>query len=347
MNNDRSLTFVYGGDDFLVDRRARALFQELSHGSGEIVEEDCPLSEILSSIMTPSLFEESNVLWIREPSFFKKELADNERTLFQTFLHAASTSPDKTIIISSSSIDKRTRLFKDILAVAQPIEVAASNNADAIAEKTVLELCRENHVTISSDALQLLLCKCGPNLRLLEQEIQKLATYIIKRSSEITEDDVRLLVEDSGSGNFFDIVETFFTKPLPDVIAMFDRYFFSNQDPRPLLAALQSRNRLMIQLKTLLNAKKIRTSYNGISKTDLEHAAQTYYMNDLPKTSYNIFSQNPWYLGKLSMSLAMHPLSQLIQWQREFSQLFLTLLDTRQEPAAIFRSLATRCLSEK
>ena len=78
-----------------------------------------------------------------------------------------------------------------------------------------------------------------------------MATFVgLESSGRIEEDDVREMVPDSLDSDFFETTDVFFTGNLQSTLDSIGRYFFTNKEARPLLASLQSRNRLLIQLRT-------------------------------------------------------------------------------------------------
>src|SRR5262249_27262521 len=126
------------------------------------------------------------------------------------------------------------------------------------------------------------------------------------------------------------------------------RYFFAGHSARPLLSSLQGRNRLMIQLRVLLDSGELRLGYSGIDKGSLEAARKAYarHFGGLEeKSTFNIFTQNVWYLGKLGEKAKGLPLKKLIDFQTSFVGAFEELLRRgAQEDEAVMRELAVRCL---
>ena len=315
------MTFVYGSDDFLVDRRARIIYDKLSSGIGEIFLCDHAskttldtINKIINVIITPSLFSEENVIWIRSANFLSGTISDAEKSAIDELFNAIANVSDRKIIISASNVDKRTRMFKILINIADVIDVDEENKNISLA--TIIRgFAKENNVNIDDDAIELLQDKCGNHYRALKNEIDKLSAFIWNSKQSISRDDVMLLVDDYASDNFFEPVELFFSKKLSDCMRSIDVYLFGTQEIRPLIAALQSRNRSLIQLKSLIQQKSLNISANGVRKNDIDRAAQYYHMENFEKSGFNVFSQNPWYLNKLIQEAAKFPLTQLLNLQ--------------------------------
>ena len=55
-------------------------------------------------------------------------------------------------------------------------------------------------------------------------------------------------------GDFFEAAEAFFSGDLKWTLAALHRHFFSGGDARPVIAALQNRNRILLQVRALVDA---------------------------------------------------------------------------------------------
>jgi DNA polymerase-3 subunit delta len=349
-DNNKSVTFVYGGDDFLVDRRSRVLFGEIGGNNCEIFRADEPnriledLKNIVTSLLTGSLFADGNAMWIRGACFLgEKTLSENEKSAVSALLDALKSNHGKHVIISSASVDKRTKIFKDLLQFTKNIDLDATWEDNSV-EAMIVEFANDNGVKIDRAAVQLLHAKCGKNARLLEQEISKLSTYAIDRRSSIGENDVAEMVDFCCYGDFFEPVEKFFSDDIGSVFQSLDKYFFHDGDARPLLSAFQSRNRLLIQLRTLIDMKRIRISNDCISKNDILHAAESFHMNYPTKSTFNVFSQNVWFVSKLVPACTRFSLNKLLRFQAAFSHAFAEIIERYNEQKTVLKELAVECL---
>ena len=63
------------------------------------------------------------------------------------------------------------------------------------------------------------------------------------------------------------------------------------------------------------------------------------------KSSYNVFAQNPWYLGKLAGTGRLPTLRRLIDNQQDFISAFAEIVRRPQEQEEVLRDLAVRCLA--
>ena len=129
---------------------------------------------------------------------------------------------------------------------------------------------------MTRDAIELLIGKVNGNTRLIVEETRKLLTFSGEGAEPISERLVADLVPNFGDADFFEAADAFYSMNLSWTLEALRRHFFTQSESRPLLGSLQSRNRLLIQLRVLLDAGAIRLGGRGISKSDLESAARTY-----------------------------------------------------------------------
>jgi DNA polymerase-3 subunit delta len=183
---------------------------------------------------------------------------------------------------------------------------------------------------------------------------RKLATYALPEdagtpggeSVSITEAHVAELTPNVAEGDFFEAAEAFFSGDLKWTLAALHRHFFSGGDARPVISALQNRNRILLQVRALVDTGVARIGPRGLD--GLQGAAGAYssrFVGATEKSSFNLFTQNPWYVGKLAGGAKLPNLRRLIDNQQEFIAAFEEIIDRPREQEEVLREMATRCLS--
>jgi DNA polymerase-3 subunit delta len=346
-DNNKSVTFVYGSDDFLVDRRARVIFNSLCDGQGEIFTfdeaNDLPsaIGNAISFLDTLSLFPENQTVWLRSAYFLgESSLLTDQKDSILSLLESIRSAHDKKVVISTAKVDRRTKIFKDLTQSATIESIDVDSGAGP---NTIEQLANDNGMAMDPDAVQLLQSKCGNNARLWEQEINKLSTYICHSKSTISRKDVLSLTDDYDTGNFFEPIEKFFENDIDETFKSIDRYFFHNTDARALLSALQARNRTLIQLRMLIDSKHLKVIGNNFSKNDFIYAAKFFHMENSPKTTFNVFSQNTWYLSKLIPPVLKYKLPQLLGFQSLFTSAFDEITRYYHDQKSIIKGLVVKC----
>ena len=97
----------------------------------------------------------------------------------------------------------------------------------------------------------------------------------------------------------------------------------------------------MIQLRMLVDSGELKVSSRGIQKQELSRLADKYkrhFGDDTTKSNLNIFTQNPFYLGRLTKDVHRFSLKQLIDFQIAFAETFEGLLERPKEQEALLSS---------
>ena len=360
----KNFTFICGEDDFLVSIEGKKAFETMNAElmddlSREVIDGNAGkadevvqvVARFIAAAQTLSLFGEKKTVWLRGVTFLADSVtgraADTLEALerLQEFLETVDPQ-SVNVLITASPVDRRRSFYKWVEKTGI-FQFLKSGNAKDLGLHIQKEL-QPMGVEIAPDALSLLLEKVCGNARLALAESVKLATYVSGAGSgRIEEVDVREMVPDPFEGDFFETTDVFFTGDLSGTLDSLRRYFFTNKEARPLLASLQSRNRLLIQLRTLLDGGEIAVGYKGVDKGTLESAGERYlshYGESKAKSPLNVFTQNPWYLGKIAQQAGHLKLRKLVDFQVAFVDTFKELVRRSKEHEEVMQALAIRCL---
>lgn len=365
MPDSKPFVFVCGPDDFLVNRVGKERFEAfaadvtdefsreiLSGFAGNVGEVETAVNRFRESVQTVSMFGGKRVIWLKDVNFLADSVTGRaEGTLKQVEdLQAilGAINPDETsVVVTAAPVDRRRAFPKwcEKNADFHLVGADADGGADALGG-VVLGEARTLGVTFGDGALQLLLAKVGPNTRLLIEETHKLATYV-GDAGTIEEANVAELTPNVAEGDFFEAAEAFFSGDLRWTLSALHRHFFTGGDARPIISALQNRNRILLQIRALLDAGDVKLGPRGLDKSGFDRAAATYgahFVGATEKNSFNVFSQNPWYLGKLAGSAKLPTLRRLIDNQQEFIRAFEEIIQRPNEQEEVLRDMTVRCL---
>jgi DNA polymerase-3 subunit delta len=362
----KAFTFICGDDDYLVSERGKEWFAEQTKDiaddlskevvdgrAGNVAEVEDAINRFTSAVQTLSLFGDRKVVWLKDVNFMANsqtgkaqgtlDLLDNLKAVLEKL-----DSTQVGVLITAQPVYKVRSFYKWCQKNSDFTALAVDKNAATMYARMIQDECEQAGVTIARDAVQLLIGKVNGNSRLIVAETRKLATYVADTGEQITERLVTDLVPNFGDADFFEAADAFYSLKLDWTLQALRRHFFTNSESRPLLGSLQSRNRLLIQLRVLLDAGAIRLGGRGIAKSDLEAAARTYghhFGESEEKSNLNVFTQNPWYLGNLAATASKVPLKKLIQFQIAFAEAFEGILERPNEQEEVCRELAIKCLS--
>ena len=357
----KTFTFVCGQDDFLVGRIGRRRYEELSAEvqddfskevisgfAGNVDEVGACVSRFAESVQTVPMFGGRRVVWLKDVSFLSDTVTGRAETTLGHVEHLQSVlqgvvPAETAVLITASPVDRR-RSFIKWCEKSADFELAESGEGDALEAMAVSEAAAVG-VRFGEGALPLLLSRVGNNTRLLVEEIGKLS--VNATDGVIPETDVADLTPNAAQGEFFESAEAFFSGKLDWTLAALRRHFFAGGDARPILAALQNRNRILIQVRALADSGEARVGPRGIDGLQRAGSERAPLFKDAAseKSSYNVFTQNPWYLGKLAGGSPIPTLRRLIDNQRAFIDAFEEIIRRPQEQEEVLRDMSVRCLS--
>ena len=367
----KTFTFIGGADEFLVQRAGQQRFDALTAEAGadefsrEIVngfaanvgEVEAAVNRFREAVQTVPMFGGRRVVWLKDVNF----LADSptgraEGTLrlvadLQSLLEKID-SAEVSALVTAAPVDRRRAFPKWCEKNADFALVGGEDGGGEALAGVALAEVRSLGASFAPGAVDLLLAKVGPNTRLLVEEVRKLATYAGEPGSSpgaggavIEETHVAELTPNVAEGDFFETTEAFFSGELRWTLAALHRHFFAGGDARPVISSLQNRNRILIQLRALLDAGDVRLGPRGVD--GLPRAAGTHAAKfgeaAGEKSSHNVFTQNPWYLGKLA-GAKLPPLRRLIDNQHEFIAAFEEIIRRPNEQEEVLRAMSVRCL---
>ena len=365
MSSD-SLHVVLGDDDFLVRQRAREIFDELAEAfpddlSREIIDgrvdrvDDVEriLREAKSACQTLSLFGGGKLVWINEANFLnqsKTGAAQGSKDALDACKPFLEKLGEAKLIISACPIHRNHQFIKWLQKHSKYEDVAKQEKEEVSFRRLVEETAQECKVNFAPGAIEYLSGKIGGHSRLGVEETRKLASYVGQEGSPITEELITELVPDFGEGDFFEASEAFFSNDLKWALDAIERHFFHAKDARPLLSTLQNRNRLLIQLRVLADGGELNPDQR-LSKEKLEQLGRKHahhFSDSGEKSTLNLFSQNPWFLGRLLPIVKRFNTRKLIDLQSSLLEAFEQLLiQPRERQVNIFKDLAIRTLSAK
>ncbi len=362
---DPAYHFICGDDDFLIHREGQVVFGEMTRGleddlSREVIngmaqnldEAEKIIERFRSAVMTLSMFGGRKAVWLKGLNLLADTVtgrSEGARERMEQLLEILPTlDPSQvSVLITAFPVDRRRREFKAFAKGTGFKDLKGGSDEKALVSLVNAEAGKLG-VAFAPGAARMLIGRVSGNTRLLLLEVDKLATYLDGRGT-VSESLVLDLVPEYGESDFFEVTEAFFSLNTAWALEANRRYFFTRNTIRPLLASMQNRNRLLIQLKVLIDAGQIRLGSQGFSKDQLAKAAAVHarHFDGLEdKSAFNVFSQNAWYLGnRLAPEANKMSLKRLVDFQLEFKRAFVDSLNRHDNPEAVMRDLIIRCLN--
>jgi DNA polymerase-3 subunit delta len=202
---------------------------------------DINVGEVVDTAGTMPFFAERRVIVIENSGWCK---SGNER--MAEFIKAV---PDTTyIIFVEEEVDKRGKLYK---AITSKGYAALCQVQDEATLKTwVLKLLKQENKLITSDALELLLEKTGPNMENIRREVEKLVCYRYYDEG-ITAKDVEDLCSVQIQNQIFDMVEAVAMKNQKKALELYYNLIALKEAPFKILALISRQFNMLLQVREM------------------------------------------------------------------------------------------------
>src|SRR6266480_3609521 len=273
------VALVWGEDEFTVKQRAKEIYRhwcaELGGTDHEIIDAAVnnsgealnALRKIREALQTLPFFGSGKVVWFRNCNFLGDERVASAQAVTESLADLAQelkefSWQDVRLLVSAGKVDKRKTFYKTLEKIGS-VENHAGLSIDdrdwvSQAEAVALRQLHSLGKKISGEALSGLVTSIGPNVRQLNNEVDKLALYVGDRA-EIEVSDVTAAVTRNKQARAFALGDAFGDRDLPRVLRCLDEElweikFDSQKSEIGLLYGLISKVRAMIFLQEMLRA---------------------------------------------------------------------------------------------
>jgi len=244
---------LWGEEEYLkkkiIDELKNLLLDpEMSSFNLDLFEEESPsLKEILKRAEAPPVLSDKRLIIVKNPPYFSEEVKEKEgledlaRYLEEPISHTC-------LVFSTTKIDRRKKITR--LLVKSNALVDCNPVKEGELKKWVRQKFRQEGKTIENNALESLIELTGNNLTRLENEINKLCTYLGKEK-KISEEEIKALVTGSLEANIFSLVDSLGKKNKREALDQFHRILLQGEPPLKILTMIARQFRLLIQVKSL------------------------------------------------------------------------------------------------
>jgi DNA polymerase-3 subunit delta len=317
------LLLICGDDEFAVKQRAKQVYQdwgaELGGMDHEIIDASVgnsgealkALAKLREALQTLPFFGGGKVVWLQNCNFLGEERTASGQAVTETLGEISQELKDfdwknVRLLISAGKVDKRKVFYKTIDKLGAVETFAGwsmddkdwAEQAEMYARRSLRELKKE----ISEEALAQLVANVGPNVRLLNNEIEKLSLFVGVRD-KINADDISEIVTRNKQARAFALGDAFGDRNLPALLRCLDEEMWEMQFDKKrseigLLYGLITKVRVLIFLKEMINAGwlKLGGDYSRF-KVQLDKVPADALPDD---KKLNPLSMNPYVLFKAS-----------------------------------------------
>lgn len=319
-----SVLLVCGDDEFGVSQRARQIYQKWCDEVGgmdhEIIDAAVSnagdalksLAKLRAALQTLPFFGNGKVVWLKNCNFLGEERAASAQAVTDNLAELNQELKNfqwqnVRLLISAGKVDKRKSFYKTLekigtvetFADLSPDDRDWEDQAQGHAEQTLRALKNE----ISDEALALLVASVGPNLRMLNSEIEKLSLYVAPRT-RIEVDDVNTIVTRNKQARAFALGDALGDRHLGRALSCLDQELWEiRRDPKRneigLLYGLVSKVRVLIFVREMLARRWLKpesdfTRFRAqLSRVPADELPADKKMNPLAMNPYVLFRAVP------------------------------------------------------
>ena len=286
-----------------------ALCETLHVGRSTLREALKSLGKLREALQTLPIFGSGKAVWFQNCNFLGDERSASAQAVTESLGELAQELKEFSwgsvrLLISAGKVDKRKVFYKTVDKLGA-VETFAGWSVDdrdwaAQAEQWARQALRALQKEISDEALAELVNNVGPNARLLNNEVEKLALFVGARA-EIEVGDVNTICTRNKSARAFALGDALGDRDLPRLLRTLDEElwelkFDKQKSEIGLLYGLIGKVRAMLLLKEMLREGWIKpdADYSRF-KTQLERVPAAQLPED---RRYNPLALNPYVLFK-------------------------------------------------
>lgn len=251
-----NLLVVYGEEDYyrqqIVTALPEALFQGVDSADRAITsfDKDTDLNELASIINTYPFFSGQSLVVLKDEKLLAaKAESEARKQQLDKLADVLADIPDYcTVLVSASKLDKRTKLFKALKKTALMCECASIklNNLSQWLDGQAAAYGARWSFDAVGKIIEYLQPVDKIPLKLLQQEIAKLAVYAGERR-EWTAEDVETIFSALPEASSFAIINALGKRNLPEVLVLLAAEKKKGTNVLPLCALITFKLRQMLQ----------------------------------------------------------------------------------------------------
>jgi len=208
-----------------------------------------PLYEIVNDASTLPFMTDKKVVVVKNSYFLTVETPklEFEQSFNELEEYLDNQNDAVTLIFSviASKLDDRKALVKKIKEKSKIY--ALDNVSKKDLPRVVRQMFDKQNMSITSDALNEFISRCGEDMYLINSEIEKLSCY----KKEIDVKDIDLMVAKKLEDNVFEMIDGIFAKKLDRVFTVYYDLKVNNNEPLTLISLIASQVRFLYQVMVL------------------------------------------------------------------------------------------------
>lgn len=208
-----------------------------------------PLYEIVNDAYTLPFMSDKKVIVVKNSYFLTSEnpKLSFEQSFSELEEYLDNQNEGVTVIFSvvTNKLDDRKAIVKKIKEKAKSYALDNVNKKDL--PRVVRQMFEKKGVSITNDGLNEFINRCGDNMYLISNEIEKLSCY----KKELDLKDIMLMTPKKIEDNVFEMIDGIFNKKEDEVFKIYYDLKRNNSEPITLISMVASQVRFLYQVMVL------------------------------------------------------------------------------------------------
>ncbi|HQD39821.1 MAG TPA: DNA polymerase III subunit delta [Bacillota bacterium] len=254
----KPIYLFFGEEQFLIEEEVQKLITETLPAGRNAFNYQVYLAaeskgrEVRGAVLTPAFGSGQKVVLVRHFHLWKKEDQEELLPLLDSW------PPQSTLILWAEKIDQRTRVYQQIKKAGKVQEFPRLSGKD-LSSWLRQHARTKYHLKLSAEVEAILLRLMGNDLRLLDQELAKLATYLGPENSQPTQKDLEVISWQADELDIFSLVDAIGKRQTKTALTFLERMLSEGAEPLGLLAMITRQMRNIFRIKALAgNRQRLR-----------------------------------------------------------------------------------------
>lgn len=242
---------LYGRETLLLEKKCTEILKKEQINEYSINKYDLEndsLNTILEDATTISMFSPKKAIIVTNTYIVtattKKGQIEQNTDLLISYLEQPNPDTILIFMITAEKLDERKKITKQFRKIATIVELNTIKNINQI----VKEMFGEYQIDLTTT--QFFVDRVGNNLRVLEQECEKIKTYK-NQDMTITKEDILNLTSKNIDIDIFKLIENIVLKNKQQALESYQEMLKRNEEPIKIIIMLANQFRIMYQAKEL------------------------------------------------------------------------------------------------
>ena len=243
------LYLLYGTENYLIKKEIDKILNANSIEKINVSEYNLEIDnfkDIIEDANTISLFADKKAIIVNNSYLFTGKSIKNENDPELFLNYFKNVNPDSIIIfiVDSEKLDERKKIVKEIKKIGTVKDFNKKNDLTDIL-KNMFE-----GYNISIQDIRFMIDRCGNNLDILSQEVNKIKIYK-DEDKNITKEDIINLTSKNIDIDIFGFVDTIVNKNKNKALEIYKEMLINGEEPIKILVILANQFRIIYQAKEL------------------------------------------------------------------------------------------------